>query len=45
MRLLFNWKKRSVSQSVSENIFSEKGMEQLYTLYRGQFIGYIQKRY
>ncbi|EDY94572.1 RNA polymerase sigma factor, sigma-70 family [Phocaeicola plebeius DSM 17135] len=45
MRLLFNWKKRSASQSVSENIFSEKGMEQLYTLYRGQFIGYIQKRY
>lgn len=45
MRLLLNWKKRNISQPVSENIFSEKSMEQLYTLYRGRFIGYIQKRY
>lgn len=45
MRLSFNRKKRNIGQSVSDNIFSEKSMEQLYTLYRGQFIGYIQKRY
>lgn len=45
MRLSFNRKKRNIGQSVSDNIFSEKSMEQLYTLYRGRFIGYIQKRY
>lgn len=45
MRLSFNRKKRNIGQSVSDNIFSEKSMEQLYTLYRGQFIGYLQKRY
>lgn len=45
MRLLLNWKKRNICQPVSENIFSEKSMEQLYTLYRGRFIGYLQKRY
>ena len=45
MRLSFNRKKRHIGQSVSDNIFSEKSMEQLYTLYRGQFIGYLQKRY
>ena len=45
MRLSFNRKKRNIGQTVSDNIFSEKSMEQLYTLYRGQFIGYLQKRY
>lgn len=45
MRLSFHWKKQNLDSPSSEDIIREEGVEQLYILYRAQFMGYIRKRY
>lgn len=45
MRLSFHWKKQNLDSLSSEDVVREEGVEQLYILYRVQFMGYLRKRY